>query len=189
MIAVGGTHTVAVDSASNVYTFGFDDVGQLGHGVGTVIGLLQSGTLGQSNAILPRPKKIDSFRETIESYEAAYNSAKVKVAREKVDMLPPDSLSYQRSGLVRQIACGKNHTLLLTESGIVWSWGDNSRGHLGHSQFQSSPSPKCVGDLVKPSARASQLACGEFFSACLIEPGGNCNFSYHILTINVNTIK
>ena len=45
------------------------------------------------------------------------------------------SLSRPRDGTVRQVCCGKDFTLLLTESGRCFSWGAGGRGQLGHGDF------------------------------------------------------
>lgn len=160
LIAAGASHTIIVDDSQNIYSFGFGDRGQLGH--------------GDQLTCLERPRMILNFKQMLENYEASTQSDKVSIGRCKFDKLPRNSLSYQRNGLVRQVACGKDHTLLLTEGGSVWSWGSNKRGQLGHSGFQNCSSPKCISEtlarggktLSSVFARASQVACGLYHSVC-----------------------
>ena len=71
MIASGSTHTVIVDNNSNIFTFGFDDTGQLGQGF-------------KQGGLVSMPKVIEKLKETIESNDASYDSSKVKIRREKV---------------------------------------------------------------------------------------------------------
>ncbi|CAM9591613.1 unnamed protein product, partial [Ectocarpus fasciculatus] len=134
-IAVGSTHTVLVDSMSNVFTFGMGDEGQLGHG-------------SRHNEDAPR------LVETL-VYQASVTEATIsRQASVRVD--------------VKAVCAGRDHTLLLTKSGRVYSWGSNRRGQLGHSNFQSSALPRMVGGMVK---NAKMISCGAHHSVALVDPG------------------
>ena len=54
--------------------------------------------------------------------------------------------TYMSAGLsqprVVQVVCGKEHCMLLTEHGQVYSWGGGSRGQLGHGTLNSEDSPR-----------------------------------------------
>ena len=43
---------------------------------------------------------------------------------------------------VVDVACGKEHCMLLTEHGQVYTWGGGSRGQLGHGTLASEESPR-----------------------------------------------
>ena len=45
------------------------------------------------------------------------------------------------------VSAGGRHSLALTASGAVWSWGDGQRGRLGHGDEQHQLLPKSIGDL------------------------------------------
>ena len=45
---------------------------------------------------------------------------------------------------VTDIACGKEHCMLLTETGQVYSWGGGTRGQLGHGTLASEISPRLI---------------------------------------------
>lgn len=81
MMAIGEAHTVIVDDLSTVYTFGFGDSGQLGH--------------GPKKTDLSVPTEIENFKDTMKSYELSYKTEKISIGRSKLD-LPRNSLSYQR---------------------------------------------------------------------------------------------
>lgn len=44
------------------------------------------------------------------------------------------------------MACGDAHTLVLTENGEVWTFGDNSRGQLGfgNTSYRGSAHPRLI---------------------------------------------
>jgi len=46
--------------------------------------------------------------------------------------------------IVREMCCGHEHTLLLSDGGLLWTWGNNWRGQLGHSDFASCNKPMLV---------------------------------------------
>jgi len=59
---------------------------------------------------------------------------------------------------VTDVACGKEHCLLLTEHGQVWSWGGGSRGQLGHGCLGNEERPRLVSAL--DGMRIRKIAAG-----------------------------
>ncbi|XP_061924351.1 probable E3 ubiquitin-protein ligase HERC4 [Entelurus aequoreus] len=55
------------------------------------------------------------------------------------------------------IACGENHSVVLTKEGEVYTFGEGAHGQLGHGSFADEVMPKLV---VGMDERASQVACG-----------------------------
>lgn len=53
------------------------------------------------------------------------------------------------SGSVKQIACGYHHCVLLTNSGVVYTFGGNERGQLGNNTKDNTVIPQRVLDDVK----------------------------------------
>ena len=45
---------------------------------------------------------------------------------------------------VTDVACGKEHCMVLTETGQVYSWGGGTRGQLGHGILASEYKPKLI---------------------------------------------
>lgn len=50
------------------------------------------------------------------------------------------------------------------------SWGDNKRGQLGHSNFETCAFPKLVGNASKVR-HVKMISCGSYHSACIADPG------------------
>ena len=42
------------------------------------------------------------------------------------------------------MACGKEHCMVLTDTGQVYSWGGGARGQLGHGLLASECKPKLI---------------------------------------------
>jgi alpha-tubulin suppressor-like RCC1 family protein len=60
---------------------------------------------------------------------------------------------------VRLVACGAAFSAALTDTGELFTWGQNSAGQLGHADFEKKPSPTPVGGLLA-KRRVGQMACG-----------------------------
>ena len=61
--------------------------------------------------------------------------------------MSPKDLSFYNLvfvGQVTDITCGKEHCMLLTETGQVFSWGGGTRGQLGHGTLSSEDKPRLI---------------------------------------------
>jgi len=68
---------------------------------------------------------------------------------------------------VSQVVCGKEHCMLLTEHGQVYSWGGGTRGQLGHGTVTSEDSPKLV--MALDGMKIVKIAAGGWHSAAISE--------------------
>mmetsp|Transcript_2438 Transcript_2438/g.3550 ORF Transcript_2438/g.3550 Transcript_2438/m.3550 type:complete len:1010 (-) Transcript_2438:272-3301(-) len=66
---------------------------------------------------------------------------------------------------VREISCGRYHTMCLTEHGVMYSWGVGESGQLGHNKLQSNEFPQLV-EYILPNV-VGKIACGDHHSFCL----------------------
>lgn len=67
---------------------------------------------------------------------------------------------------VVMVACGGDHSLLVTESGAVWAFGRNSEGQLGTGNHRDAARPTAM-----PVPPATQAACGADHSIVLAADG------------------
>ena len=51
---------------------------------------------------------------------------------------------------VVQVAAGENHSLAVTDSGVVYSWGSDKSGQLGHSGVKSSKASSALNFSLTP---------------------------------------
>lgn len=169
-VAMGSQHTVILDDMSNIYTFGLGDLGQLGH---------------NHRKSYSKPRNIEKLPVYLSLTET---SGAVNAARIGSGTLPVHSGmsmpgAVLQKVLVRDVACGHDHTLLLTGTGRVYSWGDNRRGQLGQGRFESCSYPKLVGggaEIMHKMHKGGtsvalkhvvQISCGAYHSACVADPG------------------
>ena len=102
-LALGSHHSIGLDTVGDVYTWGWGDRGQLGHGsYNNKSKSTKINSLGRLNDLpTQQGQKISLYR------------------------------SMATQVMVKQIVCGEDHSMALTKEGIVFAWGLNSRGQLG----------------------------------------------------------
>lgn len=66
---------------------------------------------------------------------------------------------------VRQISCGHSHCGLVTESGLVFTWGDGSNGMLGHGSRTAVAAPRVVASLSR--LKALTISCGAYHTGII----------------------
>jgi len=87
--------------------------------------------------------------------------------------LVPSMVGGRARGVpVRAIAAGGKHSLALTISGAVFSWGDNSKGCLGLGADRAEQATVCLPAIVpKLPNRARNIAAGGCHSAVIVRKG------------------
>lgn len=110
-----------------------------------------------------------------------------------LDALVPTSLDSLEDQDIVQVAAGQDHTLALTASGTIYSWGRNQSGQLGHSDsyidiYSMEDFPRLIdaesinngeneetllrdGLKTEHSPRFQQVAAGSSRSAALTTDG------------------
>ncbi|CAE7749545.1 Herc4 [Symbiodinium sp. CCMP2592] len=94
---------------------------------------------------------------------AALMAASMLAAFGRLEQLP---LPVQ----ITRAACGREHSLLLSLQGLVFSFGEGRRGQLGLGNVQSASTPTCLEALAH--LQASDIAAGSVHS-CTVTTFGN----------------
>ncbi|CAL1296197.1 unnamed protein product [Larinioides sclopetarius] len=71
--------------------------------------------------------------------------------------------------LVKEIACGKEHVLLLSDFGTVFSYGSGSRGQLGHGSIENQETPVLIEAL--DGLKIHSISAGGWHSAAISDSG------------------
>ena len=76
------------------------------------------------------------------------------------ETIKPPLFIYLNDIKVIQVECGKNFTILLTNSGILFSFGNNQYGQLGHSDYIDRINPEPIQKLKNDGVKITQISVG-----------------------------
>ena len=127
-ITAGQYHAGAIDKDGNVYMWGYNEFGQMGNGT-------------SNNYNLTHHKDDhyyydDSCWSPDSHHNHGGSSGHTHYMYNKVNnnAYTPVKLSYNFGEKIETITAGDNHTVVMTESGKVYAWGDNRYNQIGSPQ-------------------------------------------------------
>nr|XP_048317951.1 PH, RCC1 and FYVE domains-containing protein 1-like [Ziziphus jujuba var. spinosa] len=172
-IACGDRHALLVTKQGEIFSWGEETGGRLGHGV---------------EVDVSQPKLIEFLNGmNIESVACGeYHSCAVTFSGDlytwgdgthysgllghgsEVSHWIPKKISGDMEGLhVSYISCGLWHTAAVTSTGRLFTFGDGSFGALGHGDLSSTNIPREVEILS--GLRTMRVACGVWHTAAVVE--------------------
>uniref|UniRef100_A0A673X9Y2 HECT and RLD domain containing E3 ubiquitin protein ligase 3 n=1 Tax=Salmo trutta TaxID=8032 RepID=A0A673X9Y2_SALTR len=173
-IMCGNKHCIALSKDGQLFTWGQNSSGQLGLG------------MGEPSTLSPQPLKSlsgiplaqitaggdHSFALSLSGAVFGWgkNSAGQLGLNDKQDRSVPCHIKFLRSQKVVYISCGDEHTAALTKDGGLFTFGDGSRGQLGHDSTNSEPLPRQVQELM--GSEVSQIACGRHHTLAFVPSSG-----------------
>lgn len=171
--ALASTH-MNMPGSGELYTFGFNSRGQLGHGSTTSISTpTKLEDLASHHVVEVACSYFHTVVMTLEGnlYAFGRNDLGQLGIDDGMDRHVPVPLSYFNCRPVLAVACGQHHTVVSLASGGVVAFGKNDHGQLGTgdtSDYHTSPSLLAapLDSLIVPS-----LACGYYHTAALAENG------------------
>uniref|UniRef100_A0A7N8XM30 non-specific serine/threonine protein kinase n=1 Tax=Mastacembelus armatus TaxID=205130 RepID=A0A7N8XM30_9TELE len=109
-----------------------------------------------------------------------------------MEILEPVLLEFFEERPVRQVSCGDNHVVVLTQSGDIFSWGCGEYGRLGLECEDDFSSPMQVE--IPKGATISSVSCGSDGTFYLTDTGkvlacGNNEFNKLGLSQGISGIK
>ncbi|KAM6402758.1 protein RCC2 [Rhynochetos jubatus] len=146
-LACGAEFSMIMDCKGNLYSFGCPEYGQLGH--------------NSDGKFIARAQRIE--------YDCELVPRRVAIFIEKTkdgQILPVPNV------VVRDVACGANHTLVLDSQKRVFSWGFGGYGRLGHAEQKDEMVPRMVKLFDFPGRGAAQIYAGYTCSFAVSETGG-----------------
>jgi RCC1 and BTB domain-containing protein len=174
-ISCGSGHTVILDRKGQVFTWGRGDDGRLGHG-------------DNGWKYVPRLVEALAGKQIHQVTCGSYHTAAVSLTGELFTWgggmygklghgdenghAVPVQVAALSNVIVVQVACGSRHTVVLTQSLKVYSWGDKENGVSGHSTIETDGhqyAPRVVSGLLE--LNCTQVAACGFHTAALTETG------------------
>lgn len=171
-LTCGAYHTAFIDGGGAVWTFGRGDSGQLGHGIfdnkaePTRVEEFRAVEIScgyEHTAFIDPAGSVWTFGRGSESQLGHWNANTSRPRMAKVPGGKP----------VKQIACGRWHTLALGENGVAWYTGDiyNMNISLPTCRTSSSTFATCAVGI-------DQIACGIYYNAFVMIDGRLAVYSF-----------
>ncbi|KAJ0407991.1 hypothetical protein P43SY_000195 [Pythium insidiosum] len=174
----GSEHLAALTESGQLYTFGFNSRGQLGHGTTSSVAVP---TLVEA---LADRRVVDVacsyFHTAIVTedgglYTCGRNDfGQLGLPSSGHDRLLPTLVSSLRSHHAQMVSCGQHHTVVAVSSGGLFAFGKNDHGQLGVGSeavsLVSTPS-RVSAPLGDDGHQVVSLACGYYHTAVVTEDG------------------
>ncbi|XP_019181072.1 PREDICTED: E3 ubiquitin-protein ligase HERC2-like [Ipomoea nil] len=174
-IACGVRHIALVTRQGEVFTWGEESGGRLGHGVEKDFSrprLVEFLAVTSVDFVASGEHHTCAVSQSGDLYtwgNGAHNAG-ILGRENDVSHWIPKRLSGALEGLqVLSVACGTWHSALSTISGKVFSFGDGTFGVLGHGNRQTVPFPREIQSLN--GFKTVKVACGVWHTAAIVEVG------------------
>ncbi|CAI8600625.1 unnamed protein product [Vicia faba] len=172
-IASGASHLAILNKKGEVFTWGEESGGRLGHGIGKGFGKphlvenLEDVTLdivacGEFHTCAV--SKSDDF---FTWGDGTHNAGLLGHGNEASHWIPKSVDGFLDGLQVVSVACGTWHSALATSNGKLFTFGDGTFGVLGHGDQESVSYPKEVQLLG--GLRTIKVACGVWHTAAIVE--------------------
>ncbi|KAL6010052.1 hypothetical protein ACLOJK_000483 [Asimina triloba] len=172
-IACGGRHAALVTKQGEIFSWGEEAGGRLGHGVDSDVShpkLIEA--LGNMNIELVACGEHHTCAVTLSGDlytwgDGTYNFGLLGHGNE-VSHWVPKRVNGPLEGIpVSSISCGPWHTAVVTSAGQLFTFGDGIFGVLGHGDRKSVSIPREVESLK--GLRTVRAACGVWHTAAVVE--------------------
>uniref|UniRef100_A0A6Q2ZKW2 HECT domain-containing protein n=1 Tax=Esox lucius TaxID=8010 RepID=A0A6Q2ZKW2_ESOLU len=183
-IMCGNQHCIALSKDGQLFTWGQNSNGQLGLGKGEPSTLSPQPLKSLSGIPLAQITAGGDHSFALSLSGAVFGWGKNNTGQlglnDEQDRPVPCHIKFLRSQKVVYISCGDEHTAALTKDGGLFTFGDGSRGQLGHDSIHNEPLPRRVQELM--GTEVSQIACGSHHTLAFVPSSGlvyafGCNTS------------
>ncbi|KAH1065159.1 hypothetical protein J1N35_030146 [Gossypium stocksii] len=172
-VACGVKHDALVTRQGEIFTWGEESGGLLGHGVGKDViqpHLVESLAVTSVGFVACREFHTCAVTMAGELYtygDGTHNDGLLGYVTD-VSHWIPKRISGPLEGLqVATVTCGSWHTALITSTGQLFTFGDGTFGVLGHGNRENVPYPKEVASLL--GLRIIAVACGVWHTAAIVD--------------------
>lgn len=167
-IASGENTSYAVTDAGHLYVWGDARINQ------------RTSTRGDHKLLGLLPAHVPCSKKITAAFAGAYhvlllttegnlwamglnNHQQLGTGGSEISTLPKQVKGLPKNTKIKMAAAGQHHSALLTEDGIVYTWGRGDYGQLGHGNYDpcDAPTPVAFFDkLKKEGNKVIQISCG-----------------------------
>jgi alpha-tubulin suppressor-like RCC1 family protein len=166
-ITCGETHAALVTKQGEVFSWGEEKGGRLGHRTSINISnpkIIESLSNLRVNTLALGANHTCALTTSGEIYEWGESSN----GDNKVPWFPYRVCGGPLDGIcISKVACGDWHTAIISSAGKLYTYGDGTFGVLGHGDTKSVFRPKEVESLK--GLRVKSVACGPWHTSAIVE--------------------
>ncbi|XP_058729415.1 PH, RCC1 and FYVE domains-containing protein 1-like [Vicia villosa] len=172
-IASGASHLAILNKKGEVFTWGEESGGRLGHGIDKSSGKprlvenLEDVTLDIVACGEFHTCAVSKSDEFFTWGDGTHNAGLLGHGNEASHWIPKSVDGFLDGLQVVSVACGTWHSALATSNGKLFTFGDGTFGVLGHGDQESVSYPKEVQLLG--GLRTIKVACGVWHTAAIVE--------------------
>lgn len=172
-IACGGKHAAVVTRQGEIFCWGEEKSGRLGHKVNMDVSypkVVESLTDVQVESIACGEYQTCALTLSGELYtwgESCQSVGPLGDGENKSWWLPRRVVGPLEGICISSVACGEWHTVVVSSAGQLFTYGDGTFGVLGHGNLHSSSQPKEVESLK--GLRVKSAVCGPWHTAAIVE--------------------
>lgn len=145
MVATGGYYTLALETNGTLWSWGYNQFGQLG--IGSTVSTTSPVQIGSDNDWKYINASADcsyAIKEDGTLWAWGSNYFGQVGNGNNTDVYAPVQIGTDADWKI--IASGSYHALAMKENGTLWSWGSNQFGQLGDGSYTWKNTPAQVGD-------------------------------------------
>jgi alpha-tubulin suppressor-like RCC1 family protein len=184
-VVCGCSHTAVVLDDGSLYTFGYGDDGQLGHGDGQrqrapkrVVAADWKGRCVVSVACGQQHTAVVLDDGSLYTFGVG-SSGQLGHGDDETQLAPKRVVAADWEGRrVVSVACGGEHTAAVLDDGSLYTFGDGDCGQLGHGDEENQRAPKRVAAADWEGRCVVSVACGRLHTAVVLDDGSLYTFGY-----------
>ena len=173
------TYTCLLNSKGKIYTFGWNDLGQCNiDTVSTEQKSISSLVFSQIECCNKTPFIMNNKGEISQGFNK-YNDFSFdgftsdhadtiyawkdnyffKFYEDKINKYKIN-INIKKNSKIKKIACGKNFIIFISDTGLLYSYGKNTKGQLGLEDYKERTKPTLNELLIKDGERITDISCG-----------------------------
>ncbi|XP_043530298.1 probable E3 ubiquitin-protein ligase HERC3 isoform X3 [Chiloscyllium plagiosum] len=173
-VACGNNHSLALSKNGQLFAWGQNTYGQLGHGTKDVSQHSPQSVISLTGMPVAQIAAGGDHSFTLSLSGTVFgwgrNNHGQLGLKDTEDRLEPNHVTLLKGKRTIYIACGEEHTAVLTKVGLVYTFGAGSYGQLGHNSTKDEIKPHLIGYLF--GSKVSQIACGSYHTLVFVPSCG-----------------